>query len=81
MHGDGVGVSVHETEGVVVGCSGGMLFCKGFGALVGIYEENIVGAIVPLQVRHLTLKSSYIFVRRSISSEKQFPAKYEHKLC
>ena len=69
MHGDGVGVSVDETEGVIVGCSGGMWFGEGVGALVGIYEGNIVGAIVPLQVLHLTSKSSCIFVRRSVSSE------------
>jgi len=69
MLGDGVGISVGEFEGVMVGCSDGMWLGNGVGVLVGINEGTIVGAIVPLQVPHVTLQSSCIFVRRSVSSE------------
>ena len=69
MHCSGVGVHVGETEGVMVGCSDGMRFGKGVGVLVNMNERNKIGAIVPRQIPHLALQSSFIFVRRSVSSE------------
>ena len=62
-----MGVSVGETEGVIVGCVDGALLGDSVGEWVGEKEGRVVGAIVP--VPQVTLQSVGILIRRSVSSE------------
>ena len=64
-----MGVSVGETEEVIVGCSDGALLGDQVGDWVVENEGRVVGAIVPNQVPQVTLQSVCILIRRSISSE------------
>ena len=64
-----MGVSVGETEEVIVGCSDGALLGDSIGDWVGKKEGRVVGAIVPVQIPQVTLQSVCIIIRRSVSSE------------
>ena len=58
-----------ETEGVIVGCSDDALLGDSVGEYVGEKEGRVVGAIVPVQVPHVTLQSLFIRSGGSVSSE------------